>query len=192
MGWGWGGCIPAVRFNIDWVDLLWWSYSIQVLLTNIPGDRPLYPGILTDTPGKSVADRSLYTLSLTDIPVALYTPSIYPRLLTNTSRYNVAGRSSYTLSLTDIWVYTSSDRPLYPGLLTDIPGYSVADNGLRILCCWQIFRYTIQVTGRYKLHYLLTQGYSVADRLSYTVLLTDIPVYKCQGAIPRVTDWYTG
>ena len=27
-------CIPAVRFNIDWVDLLRWSYSIQVLLTN--------------------------------------------------------------------------------------------------------------------------------------------------------------
>ena len=69
-------------------------------------------------------------MSLTDIPVDRYTPSVYPRLLTNTSGYNVAGRS---LSLTDIQVYTSSDRPLYPWLLTDILGNSVADTGLRIL-----------------------------------------------------------
>ena len=94
-------------------------------------DRPLYPGLLIDTPWNSVADRSSYTLSLTDIPVDLYTLSVYPRLLTDTSGYNVAGRS---LSLTDIRVYTSSDRPLYSGLLTHIPGNSVADSGLLILC----------------------------------------------------------
>ena len=81
----------------------------------------LYPRLLTDTLGNNVADRSSYTLSLTNIPVAL-TPSVYPRLLTDTVGYNVAGRSSYTLSLSDIHVYTSSDRPLYTGLLTDIPG----------------------------------------------------------------------
>ena len=75
-----------------------------------------------------------YTLSLTDILVDQYTPSVYPRLLTDTSGYNVAGRSSYTLLLTDMRVYTSSDRPLYPGLLTDIPSNSLADTGLRILC----------------------------------------------------------
>ena len=67
------------------------------------------PGLLTDTPGNSLADRSLYTLSLADIPVDLYIPSVYPRLLADTSGNNVAGRSSYTLSLTDIRVYTSSE-----------------------------------------------------------------------------------
>ena len=57
----------------------------QSILRNIPGDRLFYPGLLTDTPGNSVADRSLYTLSLTDIPVDLYTPGVYSRLLTDTS-----------------------------------------------------------------------------------------------------------
>ena len=89
---------------------------------------------MTDTLGNSVADRSSYTLSLTNIPVDLYTASVYPRLLTDTLWYNVAGRSSYTLLLIDIWMYTSSERPLYPGLLTDILGNRVADMGLRILC----------------------------------------------------------
>ena len=62
---------------------------------NIPGDRPLYRRLLADTLGNSVPDRSSYTLSLTDIPVDLYTLSVYPRLLTvtRTSGYNVAGWS---------------------------------------------------------------------------------------------------
>ena len=103
-----------------------------------------------------------------------------------TDWYNAAGKSSYTLLLTDIRVYTSRDRPLYPGLLTDISGNSVADTGLCILCRWQIFWYTIQVTGRYIPRYWLTLGYSVADRSSYTLLLTDSPVYtpSIRGYIP--------
>ena len=89
------------------------GYTIRVFIyfvadrysRNIPGDRLLYPGLLTDTLGNSVDDRSSYTLSLTDIPVDLYSPSVYPRLLTDTSGYNVAGRFSYTLSLTDMGVH---------------------------------------------------------------------------------------
>ena len=50
----------------------------QTILRNIPVDRLLYPGLLTDTPGNSVSDRSSCTLSLTDIPVFLSTPSVYP------------------------------------------------------------------------------------------------------------------
>ena len=91
----------------------------QSILRNIPGDRVIYPGLLSDTPGNSIADRSSYTLSLTNILVDLYTSSVYPRLLIDISGFNVAGRTSYTLLLTNIWVYTSSDRPLYPGLLTE-------------------------------------------------------------------------
>ena len=36
------------------------------ILQNILGDRLLYPGLLTDTPGTSVADRSSYTLIVAD------------------------------------------------------------------------------------------------------------------------------
>ena len=66
-------------------------------------DRPLYTGLLTDIPGSSVAYRSSYTLSLTDIPV--YTPGdkpLYPRLQTNMLGNSVADRYSYTLSLIGI------------------------------------------------------------------------------------------
>ena len=52
---------------------------------NISDDRPLYPGLLADLLGNSVADRFTYTLSPTDIPIDLYTSSVYPRLLTDTS-----------------------------------------------------------------------------------------------------------
>ena len=55
----------------------------------LQGDRSLYPGLLTDILGNSVADRSSYTLALTDIPVALYTRSVNPRILTDTMGYNV-------------------------------------------------------------------------------------------------------
>ena len=143
---------------------------------NIPGDRLLYPRLLTDTLRNSVPDRSSYTLLLTDIPVDLDNLSVYHRLLTvtRTSRYNVAGRS---LSLPDIQVYTSSDRPLYPGLLTDILGNSVADNVFVQFVADNLFRYTIQVTGCNTPRYWLTQGYSVADRSSYTLSPTDILQY---------------
>ena len=114
-------CIAACQLKCKPVNI----GQRQSILRNIPGDKLLYPWLLTDTPGNSAADRSSYTLSLTDIPVDLYTPSVYPRLLTDTSGYN--GRSSYTLWLTDIRVYTSSNRPLYPGLLTDTPGNCVFD-----------------------------------------------------------------
>ena len=77
--------------------------------------------------------------------------------------------------LTDIPANSVADTGLR--ILTDIPGNSVADTGLRILCHWQIFRYTTQMTGRYIPRYWLTQAYSVADRSSYTLVLTDIPVY---------------
>ena len=36
------------------------------ILQNILGDRLLYPGLLIDTPGTSVADRSSYTLIVAD------------------------------------------------------------------------------------------------------------------------------
>ena len=107
----------------------------------------LYPGLLTDTPGNSVADRSSYTLSLTDIPVDLYTQSVYSRLLTDTSGLNAAGRYSYTLLLPDIQVYTSRDRPLYPGRLTDIPGNSVADTDLRIQCTLSLTYILVYIPG---------------------------------------------
>ena len=138
------------------------------------------------TPGYWLIQRA--TVSLTVFPVDLYTQSVYPRLLTDTSGYNVACKSSYPLSLSDNRVYASSDMPLYPGLLTDIRGNSVADTGLRILCRWQIFRYTIQVPGRYTPRNWLTQGYSVAERSSYTLSLTDIPVYtsSVRGLYPRL------
>ena len=168
---------------------------------NIPGERPLYPRLLTDTLGNSVPDMSSYILSLTDIPVDLYTLSVYPRLqtVTRTSGYNVAGRS---LSLTDIQVYTSSVRPLYPGLLTDILGNSVADNVFVQFvtdCQPQTVRRHCQLTD--------IPVYNTVD----PALLTDTGVHcywqvfiyfvadwysaihsKCKGAKPWVTDWYTG
>ena len=76
-------------------------YSLAYTL----GDRPHYTGLLTDTPGSSVAYRSSYTLSLTNIPV--YTPGdrpLYTRLQTNILGNSVADRYLYTLSLTGIRV----------------------------------------------------------------------------------------
>ena len=67
------------------------------------GDRPLYTGLLTDIPGNSVAYRSSYTLSLTNITV--YTPGddrpLYPRLQINILGNSVA---DMYLSLTGIQV----------------------------------------------------------------------------------------
>ena len=95
--------------------------SLQILLYFVadqhsgPGER-LYPQLQTDTLGYSVADRSLYTLSPTDIPVyTLGDRPLYPGLLTDTPMYSVACRSWFTLSLTNIPVYFPCDRPLYPG-----------------------------------------------------------------------------
>ena len=68
------------------------------------GDRPLYPGLLTDIPVHSVANCSWFTLSLTNIPV--YSPCdrpLYPELLTNTPD-NVAERSVYTLLLIQVYL----------------------------------------------------------------------------------------
>ena len=71
--------------------------SLQILLYFVtdqysgPGERLLYPKLQTDTLGYSIADRSLYTLSPTDIPVyTLGDRPIYPRLLTDTQVYSVA------------------------------------------------------------------------------------------------------
>ena len=85
-------------YTLSLIDI--WVYTSS--------DKPLYPGLLTDIPGNSVADtglrivtdrysgrslpsvhipgnsvadRSLSTLSLTDIVVDLCTPSVYPRSL---------------------------------------------------------------------------------------------------------------
>ena len=193
-------CIAACHLKCKPVNI----GQRQSILRNIPGDKLLYPRLLTDTPGNSVADGSSYTLSLTDIPVYLYTPRIYPNLLTDTSgTMQLAG-----LHILCCWLIFGCPIQvtgpwLYPGLLTDIPGNRAADAGLRILCRWQVFWYTIQVTGHYTPRYWLTQGYSVAERSSYTLSLTNIPVYSPSarggggggwggGAISRVTDWYTG
>ena len=71
------------------------------------GNRPLYTGLLTDTQGSSVAYRSSYTLSLTDIPVN--TPGdrpLYPSLQTNILGNIVANRYLHTLLLTGIHWFT--------------------------------------------------------------------------------------
>ena len=65
-------CIAACHLKCEPVNI----GLRQSILLNIPGYRLFYPGLLTDTPGNGVADRSSYTLSLTDIPVYLYTPSV--------------------------------------------------------------------------------------------------------------------
>ena len=115
----------------------WVQCSLQILLYFVadrhsgPGERLLYPKLQTDTLGYSVIDRSLYTLSRTDIPVyTLGDRPQFPGLLTDTPMYSVACRSWFTLSLTNILAYSSCDRPLYIGLLTDTPGNSVADRSL--------------------------------------------------------------
>ena len=90
-----------------------------------PGERLLYPKFQTDTLRYSVADRSLYTLFPTDIPIyTLGGRPLYPGSLTNTPMYSVAYRTWFTLSLTNIPGYSPCDRPLYPGLLTDTLGNS--------------------------------------------------------------------
>ena len=123
----------------------WVHCSLPILLYFVadrhsgPGERLLYPKLQADTLGYSVADRALYTLSPTDIPVyTLGDKPLYPWLLTDTPMYSVAYRSWFTLSLTNIPVYSPCDRPLYPGLLTDTLGNSVADRSLYTLC---LFRY---------------------------------------------------
>ena len=78
-----------------------------------PGERLLYPKLQTDTLGYSVADRALYSLSLTDIPVYTFGDRpLYPGLRTDTPVYSVAYRSWFTLLLTNILVYCPCDRPL--------------------------------------------------------------------------------
>ena len=85
----------------------WVQCSIQLLLYIVadrhssPGERLLYPKLQTDYRlilwGYSVADRSLYTLSSTDIPVStLGDRLLYPELLTDTLMYSVAYRSWFT------------------------------------------------------------------------------------------------
>ena len=120
--------------------------SLQILLYFVtdrhsgPGVRLLYPKLQTDTLVYSVPNRSLYTLSPTDILVyTLGDRPLYPRLLTDTPVYSVAYRSWFTLSLTNIPVYSPCDRPLYPGLLTDTLGHSVADRSLYTLLLIQVY-----------------------------------------------------
>ena len=172
-------------------------------------------------PGSSVAYRSSYTLSLTNIPV--YTPGdrpLYPRLQTNILGNSVADKYirilcrwpvfRYVLQVTggytrvqcslEILLYFvtdrysgSGERQLYLKLQTDTLGYSVADR----------FLYTLSPTD--------IPVYFLGDRPLYPGLLTDTPVYSVayrscftvtdqysgipsmwQTTIPRVTDWYTG
>ena len=113
-----------------------------------PRERLLYPKLQTDTLGYSVADRSLYTLSPTDILVCtLDERSLYPGLLTDTLVYSVAYRSWFTLLLTNLPVYSPCDRPLYTGLLTDTPDDSVADRSLYSLLLIQVlYIYNCQQT----------------------------------------------
>ena len=126
----------------------WVQCSLQILLKFVadrhsgPGERLIYPKLQTDTVGYSVTDRSLYTLSPTDIPVyTLGDRPLYPGLLTDTPMYSVACRSLFTLSLTNIPVHSPCDRPLYPGLLTDTLGNSVADTSLYTLLLIQVYSY---------------------------------------------------
>ena len=80
---------PGYNNSLSTEKNIAYRYSLVYTL----GDRPLYTGLLTDIPGSSVAYRSSYTLSLTDIPA--YTPSdrpLYPRLQTNILGNSVADR----------------------------------------------------------------------------------------------------
>ena len=87
----------------------WVQCSLQILYFDRYsglGKRLLYPKLHTDILAYSVADRSSYTLSSTDIPVyTLGDRPLYPGLLTDTPVYRVAYRSWFTLSLT-IFRYT--------------------------------------------------------------------------------------
>ena len=81
----------------------WIQCSLQILLYFVtdqysgPGERLLYPKLQTDTLWYIVADRSLSTLSLTDILVyTLGGGPLYPGLLTDTPVYIVAYRSWFT------------------------------------------------------------------------------------------------
>ena len=166
------------------------------------GDRPLYTGLLTDLPGSSVAYRSSYTLSLTDIPV--YTPSdrpLYPGLQTSILGNSVADMYSYTcrwpvfeyaLQVTGgyTWVQWSlqillyfvadrhsgpSERQLYPKLQTYTVGYSVADTCIEacLLECIPDYRSATKYMKTCKLHCALLPGISVSN-----------PVYS--GLLPKV------
>ena len=71
-------CIAACHLKCKPVNI----GQRQRILRNVPGDRLLYPGLLTDTPGNSVADTSLSTLSPIDIPVyTLGDRPLYPVLM---------------------------------------------------------------------------------------------------------------
>ena len=83
----------------------WVQCSLQILLYFVanrhsgPGERLLYPKLLSDTLGYNVVDRSLYTLPPTDIPVyTLDDRPLYPGLLTDTPTYSVAYRSWFTVA----------------------------------------------------------------------------------------------
>ena len=120
------------------------SYTLS--LTDIPvytpGDKPLYPRLLNNILGNSVA------LSPTDISVyTLGDMLLYPWLLTDTPVYSVAYKSWCTLSLTNIPVYSPCDRPLYPGLLTLTPSNSVADRSLYTLLLIQVY---LSITVNYQ------------------------------------------
>ena len=105
------------------------------------GDRPLYTGLLTDIPGSSVAYRSAYTLSLTDIPVC--TPGdrpLYSRLQTNILDNSVADRYSYT--------FADQYSGMYSRWLAVIPGYSVPYRSYYTLLLTDIL---VQMRGCYTL-----------------------------------------
>ena len=105
-----------------------------------PGERLQYSKLQIDILGYSVAYRSLYTFSWTDILVYTFDDRPqYPGLLADTLIYSVAYRSWLTLSLTNILVYSPCDIPLYPGLQTDTLGSSVADRSLYTLLLIQVY-----------------------------------------------------
>ena len=123
----------------------WYSLAYRWFVTDRhsgPGERLLYSKLQTDTLGYSVADRSLYNFSPTNIPVyALGDRPQCPGLLTDTPMYSVTYRSWF-FSVADqysgirsMWQTTI----IYPGLQTDtlVFVYFVTYSGIFITVNYQ-------------------------------------------------------
>ena len=116
------------------------------ILQNILGDRLLYPGLLTDTPGTSVADRSSYTLIVADRYSSI---SIHSKCISQVTDWYIRIQCSWQDHILCWWLifgctlHVTGHYTLGSWLIFQVTD-SAADTGLCILCRWQIFRYTIR------------------------------------------------
>ena len=162
------------------------SYTLSLIDIPVytPGDRLLYPMLQTNILGNSVADRYLYTLSLT------YS-GMYSSWQTAIPGYSVAYRSYYTLSLTDILVQGRGCYTLSYRLVTD--WY------FGVQCSWQVFVYSV-FDWYSDIHFRwqaalpwVTDWYSDVQCSLQVLVYSVTDLYSSiLSIIPRVTDWYTG